>query len=344
MSTGGRRRGHAWKEPVGSCWYPAPRTEKGTLTLSPLDGTSRSFIWCKLAVISGHVFHHRALISELSFPAVLFSARNEGKTEGLERIIPHLPTGEILLNKLLFLSLEGGCLFLYNWGRLLSFSKSSILKQRHPQSQDMELEWPVKTHKRNTSSLFEPFLFGFGFSFVHFFFPYDRVKVLSHQLDIGLYLLFTNPSCYPAVCANSALKQSTASFSQKSFVILGWTCPSFVPSKRSLPQRGQKAVTSCTGWCLFLLASGGTIGDLHLCGHSSFLWWKKVTGLEQELISYLFPNSCIRVSSGNWTWEFNEDGDINHMTPGLLSSRFSPLLLTGFTWGYFACDPPFLTA
>lgn len=170
MSTGGRRRGHAWKEPVGSCWYPAPRTEKGTLTLSPLDGTSRSFIWCKLAVISGHVFHHRALISELSFPAVLFSARNEGKTEGLERIIPHLPTGEILLNKLLFLALEGGCLFLYIWGRLLSFSKNSILKQRHPQSQDMELEWPVKTHKRNTSSLFEPFLFGFGFSFVHFFF------------------------------------------------------------------------------------------------------------------------------------------------------------------------------
>lgn len=69
-STGGRRRGRTLKEPIVNWWYPAPRTEKGILTLSHLGGTSRNFIWCKLAMISELLF--LSLICVLSFLVMLF--------------------------------------------------------------------------------------------------------------------------------------------------------------------------------------------------------------------------------------------------------------------------------
>lgn len=308
VSAGGRRRGHAWKEPVGSCWYPAPSTEKGILTLSHLDGSSRSFIWCKLAMIPGLVFHRRSLTCVLSFPAVLVSTRNKRKNDGLERTIPHLLTGRIggwdNFKQAPFLAPERGCLFLYIWGRLIPSSYYSTLKQRETSTVTGRGAWRTcqETEEKHLKA-FCAFLILVWF-FIHFgFFLYDRVKVLSHQLDTDLYLLFINPSCYCVVCAISTLKQSTAAFPWNSFAILGWTCPTFFPLQEIIPPERTKSCYPMR-W-QFRLASGGTIGDPHLCGHTTsiFCRWKKATGLEQEepwaIYSPYPPKTSTRVSSGN---------------------------------------------
>lgn len=136
-STGVSRRGNALKEPLVSCWYPLPRTEKGTLTLSHLDGNSRNFIWCKVAKISVLFLHHRALSCVLSFHVLLFLSVPEvrGKLQLWRGLFHTYLQGRIggwdtVKTSSPSFPSEGGYYTSYILGRLISFSKHSTLKQR----------------------------------------------------------------------------------------------------------------------------------------------------------------------------------------------------------------------
>ena len=115
--------------------------------------------------------------------AVLFSTRNEGKTEGVERTIPHLPTGDNCRLRYFqdkfpfFILLRGEAAYFFTLKEELC-SKHRTLKQRDIHS---HRTWSLKDSLRSrrkapwgsldlTGHLFGPFLFWFGFSFVWVFF------------------------------------------------------------------------------------------------------------------------------------------------------------------------------
>lgn len=150
VSTRGRRRRHAWKEPVGSCWYPAPRTEKGMLTLSHLVALAEasfdaSWPW----------YLDLSFITEPSFVSCLSLQccslqEMRGKLKVWRELFHTYLQGRIggwdTFKQAPFLAPEGGCLFLYIWGRLISFSKSSALKQRDIHS---HRTWSLKDLSRD---------------------------------------------------------------------------------------------------------------------------------------------------------------------------------------------------
>lgn len=122
-------------------------------------------IWTCLPPQSPHLW------AVFPFSAALCKKRGENWRFGEDYSTPtyrgELEAEMLLTSSFFWLQKEAACFFTFGegWYHLVR----TTLRQRHPQSQDIELEGPVRRQKRNTSRRFVPFLFGFGFPFVCLF-------------------------------------------------------------------------------------------------------------------------------------------------------------------------------